>query len=126
MDRRAFLESAATGVLTIATGAACAEQQPSDEVLATPALTKMFGERRVLQFGEWYREMVPAESDPDVLRAAIVKGEERRFHFPWSRGMTIDERVADDFANDRTVLVNGWLLSRTEARQCALRFAITS
>ena len=125
MHRRTFLQTAAAGAIVAAAGAACAEDRPSDDVLATPAITAMFGRRRILQFGEWYREMMPKESDAETLREKIVTGEERRFHFPWSKGLTIDERVADDFANGRTVLVNGWLLSRTEARQCALRHAIT-
>ena len=30
------------------------------------------------------------------------------------------DQVRDDFANGRTVLVNGWVLAVTEARQCAL------
>lgn len=34
---------------------------------------------------------------------------------PWFR-----QRIAEDFRTGRTVLVRGWVLSRTEARVCAL------
>ena len=32
----------------------------------------------------------------------------------------INAQIADDFKNDRIVLVDGWMLSVTEARQCGL------
>jgi hypothetical protein len=33
---------------------------------------------------------------------------------------SIDDTVHEDFAAGRTVVVDGWVLSVTEARQCAL------
>jgi len=36
------------------------------------------------------------------------------------RHPSIDDRIRDDFGAGRTVVVDGWLLSVTEARQCAL------
>jgi len=32
----------------------------------------------------------------------------------------VNEQVQLDFARGRTVMLNGWVLSVTEARQCAL------
>ena len=37
----------------------------------------------------------------------------------------LDKRVRDDFKQDKTVVVDGWVLSLTEARQCAL-FSLTT
>jgi hypothetical protein len=33
---------------------------------------------------------------------------------------SIDKKKKEDFAKSNTVIVKGWVLSRTEARQCAL------
>ena len=64
-------------------------------------------------------------ADAPALRAAILAA------FPWaerswpSRALLasrpqLAELVADDFARGPVVLVQGWVLSATEARQCAL------
>jgi hypothetical protein len=34
------------------------------------------------------------------------------------------QQIADDYSQENTVMVDGWILSRTEARQCAL-FSLT-
>jgi len=34
------------------------------------------------------------------------------------------KKIQQDFQQDKTVVVDGWVLSRTEARQCAL-FSLT-
>jgi len=36
------------------------------------------------------------------------------------RRLPIGDQIRDDFGAGRTVVVDGWLLSVTEARQCAL------
>ena len=62
----------------------------------------MLGPERVRDIGEQYRRLVPDESD-------------------WMRlSGPISALVRRDFETGRTVLVNGWVLSVTEARQCAL------
>jgi hypothetical protein len=61
---------------------------------------------------------VPRENTADALRDAISSSQHRQF--PWIRRRSIEEQVRDDFAAGRTVVVSGWVLSETEARQCAL------
>ena len=114
------------GMLAAATGTACAADRPDDRELATPALIGMFGPQRARAFGAWYRQMVPGESDAQSLRAALAKEEHRGIRLPWTKHMPLGLRVVDDFAAGRTVLVDGWVLSRTEARQCALLAALSA
>jgi hypothetical protein len=38
--------------------------------------------------------------------------------------LAIAERVRDDFANSRIAMVDGWMLSVTEARVCALAYLV--
>jgi hypothetical protein len=58
----------------------------------------------VRALGRRYRELVPAV-DLFALRP---------------RRSTVSDLVRDDFAGGRTIVIDGWVLSVTEARQCAL------
>ena len=109
MDRRQFLRITAAGAVTglsvpvIVVGARGADD-PTPPALAYPDQHGVLGAERVRTIGARYREATPAERDADALRAAIDPA----------------ALVARDFADERTVLVDGWVLSVTEARQCAL------
>jgi hypothetical protein len=71
----------------------------------------------VAQVGQAYRQAVPAEDDLAVLRGLV----------PQVTGTTPDEALAGfealdpgaDLAEGRTVVVEGWVLSVTEARAAA-------
>jgi hypothetical protein len=103
------------------TSAACAGESAEDErALARPGLLDVFGADRVRQLGSRYRANVPKEDSAAALRAAISGGLRQRLRLPWSPRPSLEQRVRDDFAAGRTVLVDGWVLSATEARQCAL------
>jgi len=122
MDRRQFLQFTAAGVVATVTATACGEDAHS---LARPELLDMLGPDRARILGARYRQMVPSENDADALRAAIELGARsspRRFGvLPPS----VTDQVRRDFAEGRTVVVQGWVLSVTEARQCAL-FSLAS
>jgi len=93
----------------------CAETPDDVRELAQPALLEMFGAERTRAIGTAYRAAVPTEQTVGDLHAAIM-GSQRRWHW----GKSLDAQVHDDFEAGRTVLVSGWVLSQTEARQCAL------
>ena len=74
--------------------------------------------------GKAYMEQVPSENSPESLIDQLMIN---------SKGDTIpkttdsktlqkmmSQKVKSDFDNGETVIVRGWVLSRTEARQCAL------
>jgi len=109
MDRRQFLRVTAAGAVTslsvpvVGAGARRADDRTL-RTLAYPDLLAVLGAECVHAIGVRYREATPAERDADALRAAIDPA----------------ALVARDFADERTVLVDGWVLSITEARQCAL------
>ena len=126
MHRRSFLKAGVAGMIAAATSSACANDVPDDRELASPALIGMMGPIRVRRLGAWYRQMVPAENDAQALRAALAKEDRRGIRLPWTKRTPLGLRVSDDFADGRTVLVDGWLLSRTEARQCALLDALSA
>jgi len=123
MDRRQFLRVTAAGAVTglsvpvIGAGARGADDRTL-RALAYPDLLAVLGAERVRAIGVRYREATPAERDADALGMAIARTPERAGgeHARLDSGAL----VARDFADERTVLVDGWLLSVTEARQCAL------
>jgi hypothetical protein len=120
LDRRRFLQLTATGMVVSVTSSACTGDSGEDvRALARPELLSMLGTERVRELGLHYRAAVPKENTVPALRAAIADGRRRGLRFPWTRP-SMEQQVRDDFAAGRTVLVEGWVLSATEARQCAL------
>jgi hypothetical protein len=121
LDRRRFLQFTATGIVASMTSSACARDSGEHaRALARPELLDMLGAERVRKIGAHYRAAVPNENSAAALRAAISNTGHQRFRLPWSLGVSIERQVHDDFAAGRIVLVDGWVLSATEARQCAL------
>jgi len=80
----------------------------------------MLGPERVREIGVQYRRLVPAENDRIRLRAAILAGGAGGAGGWGGRAPSLAAKVRSDFAAGRTLLLNGWVLSATEARQCAL------
>lgn len=94
MNRRAFVQA------TLLAAATACVQRESDA--ARPDLLDVLGPAAVRDIGQRYMDMT-SERDPDVLRT-LIDG----------------QRVRVDFVGGNVIVVNGWVLSRTEARQCAL------
>jgi hypothetical protein len=111
LNRRQFLGMTAAGAamsLTRLTGAELGESH-DERTLASPELLSVLGPAEVRDIGREYRTLVPEENSRDVLRATLR-----------DESSSSDEMTRDDFAAGRTVVVRGWVLSRTDARQCAL------
>ena len=124
LDRRHFLQLSAAGIVASLASSACARE--SDEaVRERPELADMLGPERVREIGAHYRASVPRENTAAALRAAISDSESARSPLAWIRRRSMEQMIRDDFAAGRTVVVDGWVLSATEARHCAL-FSLVS
>jgi len=123
LDRRRFLQLTALGVVSSIADVACSRDDTSVASAADrPQLLSFLGPDRVREIGSHYRAAAPGENTPEALRAAISKS--RGFHVPLLGNDSLDDQIEDDFEDGRTVLVDGWVLSVTEARQAAL-FSLT-
>lgn len=117
-----MLISAAT-----ATGAAvaCVAWRLSDDssdAYLSQDLSKVFAGYQVYaaSVGESYLQCTPHEADPIVL-AGLLKIDARRLPSdPAALRRFVRDRIRQDFAEGRTTDVNGWILSSTEARLCAI------
>jgi len=123
LDRRRFLQLSTLGVAATIVGDACVGSDRPDVADDRPNLLEMLGPDRVRMIGKQYLASKPAETTADALRSAISKSrhESRVPLMPRS----LDDQVREDFINGHTVLVDGWVLSITEARQSAL-FALSA
>jgi hypothetical protein len=120
MKRRHFIGMAATGAAGLVWPATARDGEHLPWLtLATPHLLDVLrDERLVRDLGVRYREMVPAEDNARVLAQAILATSSAMDPVPLHA--RVNDRVQREFAGGETVTLNGWILSITEARQCAL------
>lgn len=120
MDRRNFLRLASVAALG-ALSAACAPGAAyAADALARPQLLDVLGAEPVRAIGKRYRETTRDERDARAIRAAILDSRPFAARFLGAAAPSVAELVRADFAHGRTVVVGGWVLAATEARQCAL------
>lgn len=118
MDRRKFI--------LLSTGAVAAAgatwyllnlDGSQERFLATPqAHPLIWDEATVSKIGTAYRADVPAENDSQKLSGLLgeITGEDQQ------DAAALQTAIQEDYAAGRTVVLDGWILAVTEARQCAL------
>jgi hypothetical protein len=120
MKRREFIGVAAAGAAGLALPVSAGTREPAPPgALAVPHLPGAIG---VDEIGRLYRRKFPAEDSIDAvseaLRADLQLDLEATNASELATGL--QDCVRRDFAHGRTVTLDGWVLSATEARQCAL------
>jgi hypothetical protein len=123
MKRRNFIFSAAAGIGAVGSAAYYFTRDVEfDIVLARPeSLAPLWDAQAIHAIGNQYRANTPGETSTrslvNILNATLP---ERK----GSIASRLEESITNDFAAGKTVLVDGWILSVTEARQCALASTI--
>jgi hypothetical protein len=133
IGRRALMRGTVT---TAALGALAATGRPgraaagglaapsSDDMLAVRLRDVLRRPASAARLGQAYLEAAPAEADARALAMGLAEdlgGRERVLAATAeSLAETVSARCRDDFAAGRTVRLQGWVLSRTEVRLCAL------
>jgi len=119
MRRRGFLKSVCSALVITLPTTTLAASTATLQRLAQPSLLSFLGDSdEIRSLGLRYRELFPEESTPDHLVQAILAQERLTSALPQSDRLTA--LISKDFALGHTIQLNGWILSRTEARQCAL------
>lgn len=86
-----------------------------DKKLSIPQLLSLiWDEENIMAIGAKYREKFPEESSERALARALFANSVNRSHDK------LEELTQADFSKGRLVVIEGWVLSKTEARQCAL------
>jgi hypothetical protein len=125
VDRRQFLRHlGAAAVSMTATGC---KNRPEYDVasLAQPDVLATLGIAETRNIGQRYRALKRSEGNVIAIRAAILDSRPLvarlgLIHPPMAA------LVHGDFERGRMVVVDGWILAVTEARQCALLSLLTA
>ena len=90
-------------------------------------LSRLFDEDTVRAEGKAYLQKTPAENDDDKL-VKLLAGDSSITDSSDEKEIQqfLEEKIKKDFEEGRTLLVQGWVLAVTEARQCALFSLINS
>lgn len=119
MQRREFLIISGAGVLGVASSGCAPDARYELSALSRPELLAAVGPSVTRAIGQRYLAMNGHGIDAQSLRRAILSSR------PWGARLTgrtpsVAELINADFARGHTVIVDGWILAETEARQCAL------
>ena len=119
MKRRKFIIHGAVGLAALSIPVSCQNYKSGefDKVLAQPtSLLKIWDYETIAKIGNQYllsnqeenkeRTLVKLLEQIDVKEGSLAQG--------------LEQKVINDFENGSMVMVDGWILSITEARQCAL------
>jgi hypothetical protein len=120
MDRKKFMVLSGFGLaaLSLPVGCQFARKREQLAVLARPLeLSQVCDTATLLSVGARYRERRAEENDEELLFELLLSGYSGP---PDSLAQLLLDRIRADYQNNDTLILEGWLLSRTEARQCAL------
>jgi hypothetical protein len=124
MKRRIFVKLVTTaGVAMYLPGVSC---NTSDKklagILSQPhALQHICDAESILQIGKAYQKLVPAENKQALIK--LLSGIDHEINESTDSSLVnsvLEKKVKQDFQENKTMIVDGWVLSVTEARQCAL------
>ena len=118
MERRAFIHlSAYTAIaLTLPALNGCTS---TDKILEQPSFfAHIADEKTIIETGQSYRKLFPSENDQIKLKQLLL-GNNQNTDKKLIQN-TLDSNVTLDFKSGNLVTAAGWVLSITEARQCAL------
>ncbi len=122
MKRRDFIQLSAFATAAISLPLLHSCNASTTEQLAQPVfLSRLFDERTIKDAGSAYLKNVPAENNKNKLEQLLAdnnniinSNDEKAIH------QYLDKKIQQEFEAGNTVMVKGWILAVTEARQCAL------
>jgi len=83
-------------------------------------LSNFLDNESIIEIGKLYLKQVPNENSERKLVSLLPVGD-------FSDNNTLEiiqQQITDDYNSGATIIIDGWILSKTEARQCAL-FSLT-
>lgn len=80
------------------------------------SLSLILDDKALISIGRSYRKIFPEE----VTKKALLEQLEKHNANSAVRRDDLEGRISEDFELGNTLVIDGWVLSVTEARQCAL------
>jgi hypothetical protein len=126
MKRRVFVKLGilGAGAMTIP-HINCRSNDTYSLLLSQPAfLSEICDEKTIAEIGNAYRKLKPASAKRDsVVKLLMTKPDGKKIPAQVNDDeleQIIGQKIQTDFKNENIVVLNGWVLSETEALQCAL------
>lgn len=126
MKRRHFLRLSVAGAAAAGMQLAGCNPFSSDRQSLTQPLTlsQFCDEDAILEIGRAYQGMESVATNADTLRKALLADIYGQASPPRDTDAIpvdkINDRIRKDYEENLVVTPAGWIISRTEARQCAL------
>lgn len=128
MKRRSFILLSATGITALVLPSlSCNRVDPAAAKMLQKApdqLSHICDAHTIREIGNAYRKQVAAESDKDQLIKLLLTDSSgnsiSRSSDTTLLKSVLSDKVKSDFDKGKIVNIKGWVLSETEARQCAL------
>lgn len=127
MKRRKFIWISTATVISVSIPiVGCSLNTNSINIVAIPNfLSKIFDTDTMIQIGAKYRKLIKTEDDKNVLVSMLIKDKNKheKINSSVSKMLKKDSlvlKIKNDFKTNKTIIIDGWILSITEARQCAL------
>lgn len=114
MERRRFLLLALSG--TAVASLPLSQCGTEANRLNPELLNSLIGKSKTIAIGKGYVEQFPLERDRKKLTTLISATLDEQPASP------VNVSIENEFRNGKVVIINGWILSLTEARQSALSY----
>lgn len=106
----------------------CSSKNYIEEIISIPySLSYFVTLNQILTIGKQYLKLFPDEADYSFLKGILYNkadsGIINEYELKVIQNL-INKEVRKDYQDDKTIILNGWILSITEARQCALFYLI--
>lgn len=124
MKRRTFLLYSLSATVLALPVAGCVDRKPIKALSEPQVLMRLCDAPTLQKIGETYRTKVPAEASKGALTERLLEDSSGNPLSDKTDNTAIhtflNEKIRQDFEAGRIVTLLGWMLSETEARQCAL------
>jgi len=124
MKRRNFIISASVVTVGLPVAYYIQKHKWNQDPVSMPELLGRFCEEKTLkQIGVKYRQLVPVENEKRKLTDLIltdINGKKIKTSDKLHTIELIDQKIHEEFAAYNIMIIDGWVITTTEARQCAL------
>lgn len=127
MKRRTFILTATGAMVAIASipiiSYKCGDSISHDPLIRPEVLAHFCDEKTIREIGVSYRAQFGNDATKEKLTKVLLTDDDGKKINPRNRSAIftfLEEKIQHDFLTEQIIVINGWVISLTEARQCAL------
>ena len=124
MKRKTFIATASVVLIGLPVAYYFKSRNNTDPIATPDFLSNIFDEPTLRSIGMGYRSRVPGVDEKQKLTNLILadSGSDKKLKITDRAGIRklVKKKIHEDFIMSKTIVINGWEISITEARQCAI------